>query len=207
MKKFLSLFSSMSFILCGSTIIYAWLPVNFTDPRCINLGTFGKQNSIIMLGQKGEKVGTCSKCTVDAVLYNSLERYIGELEKRFDTLSALNSAEASFSDRIKNFFDSKSFIKSKIYLENNVKINNIKLILEDIVKDIENKKFIKYNFLLVATNYDPNSPDAAAQFVKRDSIIYNENYDESYFNKLKIEKILPLLNKIEKYIQKNITTY
>ena len=201
MKKLLSLFSILSYIVVFSSTVYAWVPTNFTDPKCLNVNALGKTENIIMLGRKGESICGCSKCTVDAVSYGKLYDYIGELKKRFDAL-VNQKVEINFIDRIKDFFDSGSLIKSKIYLENRVKINNIKCVLTDIVTDIENKKFLKSNFLLVSTNYDPNGPDAIAQFVKSDSIVYKINYNEAYFRKIKNEKILPLLDSIEEYLKK-----
>lgn len=86
-----------------------------------------------------------------------------------------------------------------IFFENKAKLNNIKFILKELYKDINNKKFKNRNFLLVSTNYDPNSPDAISQFCAMDGITYNESlYGEGYFNKINEEKIMPLLEIIDK---------
>ena len=201
MRKLLPIFSFLSFIIgVCSLVTYAdWKPTEFINSKCINVTELEKTEGIITLGQKGEVVCGRHKCTVDVVQYGSLDNYIDELGKRFQFL-VNQKFEVGFIDKIKNFFDSDSLIKLRIRLEKNVKLNNIKLVLNDIVKDIENKKFIKANFLLVSTSYDPNEPDAIAQFVNSDSIVGDNNYDETYFNKIKNEKVLPLLNSVETYL-------
>lgn len=201
MRKLLSLFSFLSFIIgVYSLATYAdWGSTEFINSKCINITALEKAEGIITLGQKGEVVCGRHKCTVDAVQYGSLDNYIDELGKRFQFL-VNQKIEIGFIDKIKHILDSDSLIKLRIRLEKNVKLNNIKLVLNDIVKDIENKKFINANFLLVSTSYDPNGPDAIAQFVKSDSIVGDNNYNEAYFNKIKNEKILPLLNSVETYL-------
>lgn len=86
-----------------------------------------------------------------------------------------------------------------IFFENKAKLNNIKLVLQELSKDINNKKFENRNFLLVSTNFDQNSPDAISQFCTMDGISYNESlYGEEYFNKINEEKVKPLLEIIDK---------
>ena len=170
--------------------IYAWAPTDVSDSNCIDVKDFGKAKDLIRLGQGGKKICGCKKCIVDALLYNRLGDYIDMLEMEFNELR-----EAKISP-LKGFLTILGLpTKSEIAFENEAKLNNLKIILEDISKEIENKNFIKANFFLLSTNYDPNGPTNIAQLARKDSITYNFAYDENYFQNIKEEKILPLLSK------------
>ncbi len=193
MKKLLSLALILQFFITYSVTTKAWVPTDFKDAKCIDLRELGKTKDLIMLGQNGEKICGCKKCTVDAVLYNRLEYYIGMLETRFNELKKEKVSQWSA------FFpicDLKT--KLEIEFENEIKLNNIKTILKDIKKEIENKNFLNASFLLVSTNYDPNDPYAIGQFAINDDIIaLKNNYDEQYFDDIKNKKIVPLFNKVK----------
>ncbi len=199
MRKLLSLISILSFIIIAvSATTQAWTPTDFSDSICIDLKDFGKVKDLIRLGQGGKKICGCKKCTVDAFLYNRLEDYIDMLEIEFNELR-----EPKISP-LKGFLAIFGLpTKSETAFENEAKLNNLKIILEDISKEIENKNFIKANFFLVSTNCDPNGPpDAIAQFATNDGIpAYKNNYDEKYFNNVRKKKIIPFLNKVKAMIK------
>lgn len=201
MRKLLSLISILSFIFVSfNTPIYAWAPT-----ECINLRELGKTKDLIMLGQDGEKVCGCKKCTVDAVLYNRLGDYIDELKRRFNTL--LKEPEPSFIDKILIKFGFTRKIRSDI--ERFVKLQNIVGILEGIL-NYRNDKFLNTtyrNFLLVSTNYDPNSPDTIVQLAKENNITYNFAYDENYFQNIKEGKIIPLLSEVNTVRKNNFENF
>lgn len=190
MRKLLSLISILSFIIIAvSATTQAWAPT-----ECIDLRELGKTKDLIMLGQDGEKVCGCKKCTVDAVLYNRLGDYIDELKRRFNML--LEEPEPSFMDKILIKFGSTQ--KKRRDIERFVKLQNIESTLEGIL-NYRNGKFLNTtyrNFLLVSTNYDPNGPTNIAQLARKDNITYNFAYDENYFQNIKEKKIVPLLNKV-----------
>lgn len=88
-----------------------------------------------------------------------------------------------------------------VFFENKAKLNNVKSILRQISKSIENKRFKNRNFLLVSTNYNPVGACAVAQFAQKDGIEYNSSkYNEDYFNKLNEEEIKPALEEIENQV-------
>lgn len=195
MKRLLSIISILFVIFVSFDVqIYAWAPTDFEDVKCINLRELGKTKDLIMLGQDGENVCGCKKCTVDAVLYNRLGDYIDELKRRFDVL--LKEPETSFMDKI--LIKLGSTRKMRRDIEHLVKLQNIESTLEGIL-NYKNGKFLNTtyrNFLLVSTNYDPNGPTNIAQLARKDNITYNFAYDENYFQNIKEEKILPLLSKV-----------
>ncbi len=195
MRRLLSIISILSFIFVSFNVpIYAWAPTDFEDVKCIDLRELGKTKDLIMLGQEGEKVCGCKKCTVDAVLYNRLGDYIDELKRRFNML--LKEPETSFMDKILIKFGSTQ--KKRRDIERFVKLQNIESTLEGIL-NYRNDKFLntaRRNLLLVSTNYDPNGPDTIVQLAKKDNITCNFAYDEDSFQNIKEEKILPLLSEV-----------
>ncbi len=195
MRRLLSTISILWFIFVSfNATTCAWAPTDFEDVNCIDLRELGKTKDLIMLGQDGEKVCGCEKCTVDAVLYNRLGDYIDELNRRFDMF--LKEPETSFIDKILIKFGSTRKMRRDI--ERFVKLQNIESTLEGIL-NYRNGKFSNTtyrNFLLVSTNYDPNGPTNIAQLARKDNITYNFAYDENYFQNIKEEKIVPLLNKV-----------
>lgn len=199
MKKLLSLVSILSFIIVFGVTTQAWAPTDFENVNCIDLRELGKTKDLIMLGQDGEKVCGCKKCTVDAVLYNRLGDYIDELKRRFRMILKEPKPERPkatiFMDKIFKFGSTRELKKA---LEHFVKIKNIENILQGIL-DYENKEFINVpyrNFLLVSTNCNPDNPATIVQLAKKNNITYNFDYDENYFQNIKEKKILPFLREV-----------
>ncbi len=172
MKKLISIALSIAMVMsvCSASI-YAFAPTDFHNPKCIDVRKLGVDTDYIT---RKNKVCGCKTCSVDAVMYNKLDDYLTDLENLFE-----------------------SILKEKNYIENAVKRMNIEDILTSISNDIKVENYKNRNFLLVSTNYDPNSPSSTASFSKKDDITYINNYDEAYFKEIN-DRIKNILGKVEK---------
>lgn len=172
-KKLISITLSITIAVSScSTNMYAFTPTDYDNPKCIDIRDLGVKTDYIA---KENKVCGCKTCSIDAVMFNRLGDYLTDLENRFENLS-----------------------KEENYLENKVKLKNIKYILEDISKAIEYKRYKNKNFILASSNYNPNEPMAVAQFAKEDGLIYKNDYDVTYFNKIN-DRVKIVLDKVENY--------
>lgn len=172
-EKLISITLSIAIAVSScSTNMYAFTPTDYDNPKCIDIRDLGVKTDYIT---KENKVCGCQTCSFDAVMFNRLGDYLTELENRFENLS-----------------------KEENYLENKVKLKNIKYILEDISKAIEYKRYKNKNFILASSNYDPNEPMAVAQFAKEDGLTYKDDYDDTYFNKIN-DRVKIVLDKVENY--------
>ena len=172
-KKLISITLSITIAVSScSTNMYAFTPTDYDNPKCIDIRDLGVKTDYIT---KENKVCGCKTCSIDAVMFNRLGDYLTDLENRFENLS-----------------------KEENYLENKVKLKNIKYILEDISKAIEYKRYKNKNFVLASSSYDPNEPMAVAQFAKEDGLTYKDDYDDTYFNKIN-DRVKIVLDKVENY--------
>ena len=179
MKKLVSIGLTIVMAVSScSTNMYAFTPTDYDNPKCIDIRDLGVKTDYIA---KENKVCGCKTCSIDAVMFNRLGDYLTDLENRFENLS-----------------------KEENYLENKVKLKNIKYILEDISKAIEYKRYKNRNFILASSNYDINEPMAVAQFAKKDDVVYEyaNIFNDEYFKKINEETIKPILNEIENMKQK-----
>ncbi len=95
-------------------------------------------------------------------------------------------------------FHNKQGYYEELSIESEVKLANSKDVLESISDEINRKAYKNNNFLLVSTNYDPNSPSSTAFFAKKDNIFYNSSYiNDDYFNDLNENTIKPILARIK----------
>ena len=172
-KKLISITLSITITVSScSTSMHAFTPTDYDNPKCIDIRDLGVKTDYIT---KENKVCECKTCSFDAVMFNRLDDYLADLENRFENLS-----------------------KEENYLENKVKLKNIKYILEDISKAIEYKRYKNKNFVLASSSYDPNEPMAVAQFAKKDGLTYKDDYDDTYFNKIN-DRVKIVLDKVENY--------
>ena len=172
-KKLISITLSITITVSScSTSMYAFTPTDYDNPKCIDIRDLGVKTDYIT---KENKVCGCKTCSIDAVMFNRLGDYLTDLENRFENLS-----------------------KEENYLENKVKLKNIKYILEDISKAIEYKRYKNKNFVLASSSYDPNEPMAVAQFAKKDGLTYKDNYDDTYFNRIN-DKTKIILDKVKEH--------
>ncbi len=172
-EKLISITLSIAIAVSScSTNMYAFTPTDYDNPKCIDIRDLGVKTDYIT---KENKVCGCQTCSFDAVMFNRLGDYLTELENRFENLS-----------------------KEENYLENKVKLKNIKYILEDISKAIEYKRYKNKNFILASSNYDPNEPMAVAQFAKEDGLTYKDDYDDTYFNRIN-DKTKIILDKVKEH--------
>lgn len=172
MKKLVSIGLTITIAVSScSTSIYAFLPTDFHDPKCIDARKLGLKTDYIT---KKNKVCGCKTCSIDAVMYNRLDDYLTDLESQFESLS-----------------------KAENYIGNEVKRRNIENILTSISDEIKREGYKNKNFLLASTNYDPNSPTSTAFFAKKDNIKYRNNYNETYFKEIN-DRAKNILSKVEK---------
>lgn len=172
-KKLISITLSITIAVSScSTNMYAFTPTDYDNPKCIDIRDLGVKTDYIA---KENKVCGCKTCSIDAVMFNRLGDYLTDLENRFENLS-----------------------KEENYLENNVKLKNIESILKDIFREIKYKSYKNMNFVLTSLNNDINEPMAVAQFAKKDGLTYNDDYDDTYFNRIN-DKIKIILDKVENY--------
>ena len=92
-----------------------------------------------------------------------------------------------------------------IAIEDKMKLENTKDILEKIAEEINRKAYRNNNFLLVTTNYDPHSPSSTAFFAEKDDIFYNNDFyidgehfnEDEYFNEINERQLKPILARIK----------
>ena len=244
MKKLISITLSIAIAMSVcSTSIYAFLPMDFHDQKCIDLSklcTHDKKCEPFY--KKQDNVCKCKKCSVAAYPYIRLKEYILDLlygltpidkmvyenmqtsidyeAKKYGMLNVIfvtDGIGALVFRKSENFFAAVatytamacesvvSFIfheRQRYYetlsIENEVKLNKDKKILESISDEINRKAYKNKNFLLASTNYDPNSPTSTAFFAKKDNIFYNDSYiNDEYFNELNENIIKPILARIK----------
>lgn len=172
-KKLISITLSITIAVSScSTNMYAFTPTDYDNPKCIDIRDLGAKTDYIT---KENKVCGCKTCSIDAVMFNRLGDYLTDLENRFENLS-----------------------KEENYLENNAKLKNIESILKDIFREIKYKSYKNMNFVLTSLNNDINEPMAVAQFAKEDGLIYKNDYDVTYFNKIN-DRVKIVLDKVENY--------
>ncbi len=172
-KKLISITLSITIAVSScSTNMYAFVPTDYDNPKCIDIRDLGVKTDYIT---KENKLCECKTCSFDAVMFNRLDDYLADLENRFENLS-----------------------KEENYLENNVKLKNIESILKDIFREIKYKSYKNMNFILTSLNNDINEPMAVAQFAKKDGLTYKDDYDDTYFNRIN-DRVKIVLDKVENY--------
>lgn len=172
-KKLISITLSITIAVSScSTSMYAFVPTDYDNPKCIDIRDLGVKTDYIT---KENKVCECKTCSFDAVMFNRLDDYLADLENRFENLS-----------------------KEENYLENNAKLKNIESILKDIFREIKYKSYKNMNFVLTSLNNDINEPMAVAQFAKKDGLTYKDDYDDTYFNRIN-DKIKIILDKVKEH--------
>lgn len=151
----------------------AWTP---TTADWVNVDELNEKGILSLSNKQCKKIFNCDTCTMDAVKFDHIGKYVDDLNERYNEL-------VKAPDSLENRVDVDIIIRSSLRQ------------LSGIIKEGD---FNNNNFLYVSANHYPGDPDVTVNLENKDQM--QSSYNQNELNSLIDKKINPILKNIDTYM-------